>query len=98
MMALRMRSSAISRIVCGGLSVRMSGAAVWVIGSILAAEIESSNGLLTCHHMVYHHTGNRNGEDAMPAVIRKTLIHVETTFIEGGRAAPQPLRLIAAAA
>lgn len=34
----------------------------------------------------------------MPAVIRKTLLHVETTFIEGGKAAPQPLRLIAAAA
>ncbi|MEZ5752126.1 MAG: amino acid synthesis family protein [Paracoccaceae bacterium] len=34
----------------------------------------------------------------MPALIRKTLIHDETTLIEGGRAAPMPLRLIAAAA
>ena len=34
----------------------------------------------------------------MPALIRKTLIHDETTLIEGGRAAPVPLRLIAAAA
>lgn len=34
----------------------------------------------------------------MPAQIRKTLLHVETTFIEGGRAAPKPLKLIAAAA
>lgn len=34
----------------------------------------------------------------MPAQIRKTLLHVETTLIEGGRAAPKPLRLIAAAA
>lgn len=34
----------------------------------------------------------------MPAHIRKTLLHVETTLIEGGRAAPVPLKLIAAAA
>lgn len=34
----------------------------------------------------------------MPAQIRKTLLHVETTFIEGGRAAPRPLKLIGAAA
>ncbi len=34
----------------------------------------------------------------MPAVIRKTLLHVETTHIEGGRAAPLPLTLIGAAA
>jgi len=34
----------------------------------------------------------------MPAIIRKTLIHVETTLIEGGRAAPRPLKLIGAAA
>ena len=30
----------------------------------------------------------------MPAEIRKTLLNVETTLIEGGRAAPQPLTLI----
>ncbi len=34
----------------------------------------------------------------MPAVIRKTLLHVETTLIEGGKAAALPLKLIAAAA
>ncbi len=34
----------------------------------------------------------------MPAVIRKTLLHVETTLIEGGKVALTPLRLIAAAA
>lgn len=34
----------------------------------------------------------------MPVQIRKTLLNVETTLIEGGRAAPRPLRLIAAAA
>lgn len=34
----------------------------------------------------------------MPAQIRKTLLNIETTLIEGGRAAPRPLRLIAAAA
>jgi hypothetical protein len=34
----------------------------------------------------------------MSAQVRKTLLHVETTFIEGGRAASQPLKLIAAAA
>jgi hypothetical protein len=34
----------------------------------------------------------------MPAQIRKTLLHVETTLIEGGRAALKPLKLIAAAA
>jgi hypothetical protein len=34
----------------------------------------------------------------MPAQIRKTLLHIETTLIEGGRAAPKPLKLIAAAA
>lgn len=34
----------------------------------------------------------------MPAQIRKTLLHVETTLIEGGRSAPVPLKLIAAAA
>lgn len=34
----------------------------------------------------------------MTAEIRKTLLHVETTFIEGGKAAPRPLKLIAAMA
>lgn len=34
----------------------------------------------------------------MPAQIRKTLLHVETTLIEGGRSAPRPLKLIGAAA
>lgn len=34
----------------------------------------------------------------MAAIIRKTLLHVETTLIEGGRQAPTPLRLIAAMA
>lgn len=34
----------------------------------------------------------------MPAIIRKTLLHVETTLIEGGKAAATPLKLIAAAA
>lgn len=34
----------------------------------------------------------------MLADIRKTLLHVETTCIEGGRAAARPLKLIAAAA
>ena len=34
----------------------------------------------------------------MPAEIRKTLTLVETTLVEGGRAAPVPLRLIAAVA
>ncbi len=34
----------------------------------------------------------------MPALIRKTLTYVETTHIEGGKAAPRPLVLIAAAA
>ena len=34
----------------------------------------------------------------MSAQIRKTFVTIETTLIEGGRAAPQPLRLIAAAA
>ena len=34
----------------------------------------------------------------MPAEIRKTLIHVETTFIEGGKKAQTPLKLIAAMA
>jgi len=34
----------------------------------------------------------------MPAQIRKTLTYVESVLIEGGRAAPRPLKLIAAAA
>jgi len=34
----------------------------------------------------------------MTIAIRKTLLHVETTLIEGGRAAPTPLTMIAAAA
>jgi len=34
----------------------------------------------------------------MPAEIRKTLLHVETTLIEGGRTAPRPLKLVGAAA
>jgi hypothetical protein len=34
----------------------------------------------------------------MPAQIRKTLLHVERTMIEGGRVAERPLTLIAAAA
>ena len=34
----------------------------------------------------------------MPAEIRKTLLHVEQTFIEGGKIAATPLTLIAAIA
>ena len=34
----------------------------------------------------------------MPAQIRKTLLNIETTLIEGGRAAPVPLKFITAAA
>lgn len=34
----------------------------------------------------------------MPAEIRKTLLHVEETLIEGGKAAPVPLKMIAAVA
>ncbi len=34
----------------------------------------------------------------MPIELRKTLLHVETTFIEGGRGAAVPLRLLAALA
>ena len=34
----------------------------------------------------------------MPAIIRKTFLNIETTLIEGGRLAAQPLKLIAAAA
>ncbi len=34
----------------------------------------------------------------MPAEIRKTLLHVETTLIEGGKAAKTPLKMIAAMA
>ena len=55
--------------------------------------------MLTDGMLVYH------GEDveslmgaAMTAEIRKTLLNIETTLIEGGRAAPQPLMLITAAA
>ena len=34
----------------------------------------------------------------MPAEIRRTLLHVENTFVDGGKAAEQPLKLIAAMA
>lgn len=34
----------------------------------------------------------------MPAEIRKKLLYVETTLIEGGKAAPKPLKMIAAMA
>ncbi|KLN60359.1 peptide synthetase [Kiloniella spongiae] len=34
----------------------------------------------------------------MPAEIRKTLLHVENTFIEGGKKADEPLKMIAAVA
>lgn len=34
----------------------------------------------------------------MPALIRKTMLQVETTLIEGGKAAPSPLKMIAAMA
>ena len=34
----------------------------------------------------------------MPAQVRKTLLHIEETFIEGGKLAPKPLKLIAAIA
>ena len=49
--------------------------------------------------MVYHITKNSidSGED-MPAEIRKTLLHVEDTLIEGGKIAAQPLKMIAAVA
>jgi hypothetical protein len=45
--------------------------------------------------MVYQSSGK---EIDMSAKIRKTLTWVETVLVEGGRAAPQPLKLIAAAA
>lgn len=35
---------------------------------------------------------------AMPALIRKTMLNIETTLIEGGKAAPTPLKFITAAA
>jgi hypothetical protein len=35
---------------------------------------------------------------SMTIVLRKTVLNVETTFIEGGREAPTPLRLVAAIA
>lgn len=38
----------------------------------------------------------RNG--LMPAEIRKTLLHIEDTFVEGGKVAEKPLRMIAAIA
>jgi len=34
----------------------------------------------------------------MPATIRRTLLHVETTLVDGGREAARPLKLIAAVA
>ena len=34
----------------------------------------------------------------MPIELRKTMLHVETTFVEGGRTADVPLRLFAALA
>ena len=43
--------------------------------------------------IIYHYY-----ENLMPAEIRKTLLHVEKTFIEGGKAAVIPLTLIAAIA
>lgn len=55
--------------------------------------------MLTDGMLVYH---GENVESlmgaAMTAEIRKTLLNIETTLIEGGRAAPQPLTLITAAA
>lgn len=41
--------------------------------------------------MVYQHT-EKPMETPMPATIRKTLLNIETTLIEGGRAAPRPAR------
>jgi hypothetical protein len=43
-------------------------------------------------------TGQIDRRKAVAATIRKTLLHVETTLIEGGRQAPTPLTLIAAMA
>jgi hypothetical protein len=43
-------------------------------------------------------TGQIDRRKAVAATIRKTLLHVETTLIEGGRQAPTPLKLIAAMA
>jgi hypothetical protein len=37
-------------------------------------------------------------EDKLSALIRKTLLQVETTLIEGGKAAPAPLKMFAALA
>jgi hypothetical protein len=47
--------------------------------------------------LVYQKLQNMKGVK-MAAQIRKTLTLIETTLIEGGRAAPRPLRLIAAVA
>jgi hypothetical protein len=53
--------------------------------------------LLTYGMLVYQKLQNMKGVK-MAAQIRKTLTLIETTLIEGGRAAPRPLRLIAAVA
>lgn len=49
--------------------------------------------------MVYHSSIDSDTKGKLvPAEIRKTLLHVENTLIEGGKVAPQPLTLIAAIA
>ncbi len=53
--------------------------------------------MLTYGMLVYQKLQNMKGVK-MAAQIRKTLTLIETTLIEGGRAAPRPLRLIAAVA
>ena len=54
------------------------------------------NMILTFSLMVYHPAPNLSprNEDHMPATIRKTILHGETTLIDGGRAAAKPLVLI----
>ena len=49
--------------------------------------------------MVYHNTNDKlNSQGRAMNLIRKTVLHVETTYVDGGKEAAIPLKMVAAAA
>ncbi len=50
--------------------------------------------------MVYHNTNDKiiYLQGRAMELIRKTVLHVETTYVDGGKEAAKPLKMVAAAA
>src|SRR4051794_25241932 len=87
--AWRMRSRASSRSVTGGLSILSESIAMSraVMGVHPYRSMSPERTLASDRQLVYHHITFQTEGRTMAIELRKTLLHVETTFIEGGRQA-----------